>query len=206
MDSFGKIFIRGLITLLPIAVTIYVLYSAIIILENLLGGILRQILPSYVPGLGLIVILILIFIFGLLLNNYIASRFWVAIEQRITQVPFIKAIYSPLRDLMNMFSNKSHKSLQQVVLVKIGTTGATALGLVTREQFTDLKIPSTTDKVAVLFPFSYALGGVTLLIPRDLITPVDMPIEKAMSLAITGWVKIEKQEKQQEEPLPEAKL
>lgn len=206
MDSLGKIFFRGLVTLLPIAVTIYVLYSAIIILENLLGGILRQILPSYVPGLGLIVILILIFVFGLILNNYLASRFWVAIEQKITEVPFIKAIYSPLRDLMNMFSNKSQKSLQQVVLVRLGSTGAHSLGLVTREQFTDLKMPGTTDKVAVLFPFSYALGGITLLIPREMITPIDMPIEKAMSLAITGWVKLDKNDTPVGEKPPEPKL
>src|SRR4051812_38056352 len=106
MQAFNKIFFRGLITLLPIAITIYILYSAIVILENLLGSFLRTILPEYVPGLGLLLTLVLIFLFGLLLNNFLTVRFFHYIESSLIQVPFIKAIYSPLRDLMNLFDRK----------------------------------------------------------------------------------------------------
>lgn len=194
MQTFNKIFFRGLITLLPIAITIYILYSAIVILENLLGSLLRQILPEYVPGLGLLLTLVLIFLFGLMLNHFLAVRLLYHIEARLVQVPFIKAIYSPLRDLMNLFDRKGGKDLQSVVLVKIGETGAQAMGVVTRENFRDLPFSAQmTDKVAVYFPFSYGLGGYTLMVPRHLITEVDLPIEKAMSLAITGWVKADDQ-------------
>ena len=74
--------------------------------------------------------------------------------------------------------------------VKIGDTGAMAMGVVTRENFRDLPFGAEmNDKIAVYFPFSYGLGGYTLLIPRSSITEVNLPIERAMSLAITGWVK-----------------
>lgn len=190
MQSFNKIFFRGLITLLPIAITIYITYSAVIILENLLGSILRQVLNPYVPGLGLLLTLVLIFIFGLLLNNFLMARILKFIEDKIIQVPFIKAIYSPLRDLMNLFNKRETSELQSVVLVNIGPQGAQALGLVTRESFRDIPtLKSTEGKVAVYFPFSYGLGGYTFLVPRSQITKLDIPIEKAMSLAITGWVK-----------------
>ena len=190
MRAFNKIFFRGLITLLPIALTIYILYSAIVILENLLGNFLRQILPEYVPGLGLLATLVLIFIFGLLLNNFITIRIIQSIESKMVQVPFIKAIYSPLRDLMNLFDRKEDNESKKVVLVRLGDTGAQAMGLVTRENFRDLPFSAQmTDKVAVYFPFSYGLGGYTILVPRHLLTEVDLPIESAMSLAITGWVK-----------------
>lgn len=190
MSYFNKIFFRGLITLLPIAITIYILYSAIIILENVLGSLLRQILPNYVPGLGFILTLILIFLFGLFLNNYLSARIIHAIEEKLIQVPFIKAIYAPLRDLMNLFNRSKAPEMKGVVLVEIGETGALAMGVVTREAFSDLPFRGeANNKVAVYFPFSYGLGGYTLLIPKDKIKAIDLPIEKAMSLAITGWVK-----------------
>lgn len=190
MRAFNKIFFRGLITLLPIAITIYIVYSAIVILENLLGSLLRSILPEYIPGLGLLLTLVLIFLFGLLLNNLITVRFMHILESRLVQVPFIKAVYSPLRDLMNLFNRGESSEMKSVVLVKIGDTGAVAMGVVTRENFRDLPFTNDmSDKVAVYFPFSYGLGGYTLLVPRHLITQVNLPIERAMSLAITGWVK-----------------
>jgi uncharacterized membrane protein len=191
MQSFNRIFFRGLITLMPIAITIYIVYSAIVILENLLGSLLRQLLPDYIPGLGLLLTLVLIFSFGLLLNNFIAGRILNSLEKKLTQVPFIQAIYSPLRDLMNLF-NKKDSGLKSVVLVKIGDSGAVAMGLITRENFRDIGLSEhTSEKVAVYFPLSYGLGGFTFLVPKSSITKVDLPIEKAMSLAITGWVKAE---------------
>jgi len=190
MHSFNKIFFRGLITLLPIAITIYIVYSAVIILENLLGSLLRVLLPEYIPGLGFILTLVLIFLFGLMLNHFLAARVLHSIESRLVQVPFIKAIYSPLRDLMHLFSRKEQESLQSVVLVNVGGTGVQAMGVVTRDNFNDLPFAEgMSDKVAVYFPLSYGLGGYTMMIPRHLITKIDLPIERAMSLAITGWVK-----------------
>jgi uncharacterized membrane protein len=190
MASINKVFFRGLITLLPITLTVYILYSAIIILENLLGSFLRILLPTYIPGLGLLLTLVLIYMFGLLLNNYLTGRLLMSLEERLTRVPFLKAVYSPLRDLMNLFSQKDPKEMGKVVLVTIGTTGIRMLGIVTRETFSDLPLGQLAqDKVTVYVPFSYGLGGYTLLVEKSQITEVNIPIEKAMSLAITGWVK-----------------
>ena len=93
MAWFNKVFFRGLMTLLPVALTIYIVYSAIIILENLLGSILRQMLSVYIPGLGLLLTLVLIFLFGLLLNNFLTARLLASLEVALIQVPFIRTIY-----------------------------------------------------------------------------------------------------------------
>lgn len=193
MNRFSKVFFQGLVTLLPIALTIYIIYSALIILESLLGGMLRALLPRYIPGLGLFLILVLIYLFGLLLNSFLATRFLGLIERKLQEIPLIKAIYSPLRDMMNLFSRGGDGATKSVVLVKMNSLQSEMIGLVTREQFEDLKLPaSSARKVAVYFPFSYAMGGFTLLVERENVTPVDMPIEKAMSLAITAWIKADK--------------
>ncbi|HPI40468.1 MAG TPA: DUF502 domain-containing protein [Pseudobdellovibrionaceae bacterium] len=193
MNELRKIFFRGLFTFLPMALTIYIAYAGVSIVDNLLGAALRAVLPIYIPGLGFLLTILIIFLLGLLLNNLIAAGFLASIERRLTQVPFIKAIYSPLKDLMNLFSKGGGpEGLKSVVLVNL-PSGGKALGVVTREDFEDLHAINNQieDSVAVYIPLSYALGGITLIMPRNQLTPVDIPIEKAMKVAITGWVKVE---------------
>jgi uncharacterized membrane protein len=193
VGSLGRIFFRGLVTLLPIAVTIYILYSAIVILDNLLGHILREILTTYIPGLGLIVMFALTMMFGLLLNNLVVEKFLALLEKKLLEVPLFRAVYAPLKDLMNLFSKQGQKGLQQVVFVRIVPGGPQLMGLITRDHFEELKLGNLLEgKVAVYLPFSYGIGGYTVLAERKDVQPVDLPIEKAMSLAITGWVKVEK--------------
>ncbi|WP_374074044.1 DUF502 domain-containing protein [Bdellovibrio bacteriovorus] len=198
MKQLQKIFLQGLVTFLPIALTIYIIYAGIAIVDSFLGDALRQILPIYIPGLGFLLTIALIMLLGLILNNILAGGIFQKLEQRLTQVPFIKAIYSPLRDLMNLFSKGGGPGgLQKVVLVDLSDTheGIRALGLVTRESFKDVPAieQNAGDRIAVYIPMSYGLGGFTLMVPRSRLTPLDMPIEKAMSLAITGWVKADKE-------------
>jgi uncharacterized membrane protein len=196
MKNLNKIFFRGLITLLPIALTIYIVYSAVLILENALGSILRALIPEafYIPGFGVIATLATIFIFGLVLNNYVAGRILSELEKQFKNIPFVKAIYSPVKDLMNLFSKKDDQSgFNSVVLVKAPDNESYALGLITRENFRDIDLKDLgQDRVAVFFPFSYGLGGFTFLVPRSRIVKIDVPVEKAMSLSITGWVKADK--------------
>lgn len=195
MKQLQKIFLQGLVTFLPIALTIYIVYAGVAIVDSFLGDTLREILPVYIPGLGFLLTILLIFLLGLLLNNLITNGIFQKLEQKLTQVPLIKAVYSPLRDLMNLFSKGGGPSgLQKVVFVDMGEMGVRAMGLVTRENFKDIPAieQNMDDRVAVYIPMSYGLGGFTLMVPRSKLTPIDIPIEKAMSLAITGWVKADK--------------
>jgi uncharacterized membrane protein len=193
MNRIQKIFVSGLISFLPIAVTIYIVYAGVTIVENLLGTFLIQILPpqTYVPGYGFLATLILIFLLGLLVNNIVTASLLQRLQEKLTEIPLIKVVYAPLRDLMNLFSNNhGSNSLQKVVMVKFDT-GKEAIGLVTREHFSDLEaaLHLGSEKVAVYLPLSYGMGGYTLLVDKSQIRAVDLPVEKAMSLALTGWIK-----------------
>lgn len=192
LKTLRQIFLKGLFTFLPIAVTIYILYAGIVIMESMLGTTIQRYFPSlYIPGFGLLLTIVFIFLLGLILNNILTASLFSNIERQLMKVPFIKAIYSPLKDVMNLFSKSGSKDMKSVVLVEIGNGDVKALGLVTRDTFTDLGIQDQLhDRVAVFIPLSYGLGGYTLLVPRSKITEIDMPAEKAMSLAITGWVKV----------------
>lgn len=188
-----KIFVSGLITFLPVAATIYIVIVGVTLIENILGRFIRDLLPEgfYLPGYGFIATLLLIFICGLLVNNLITAALIAKLQEKLTEIPIIKAVYSPLRDLINLFSkNHGENSPRKVVLVKFNDN-ISALGLVTREDFHDIGLSSNqaNDSIAVLFPMSYGLGGYTLLISKKCVSPVDISVEKAMSLAVTGWIK-----------------
>lgn len=199
MNKIQKIFISGLVTFLPIAVTIYIVYAGINIVENLLGNLLRNVLPSnaYIPGYGFLATLVLIFLLGLMLNNLVTAGILQKLQERLTEVPFIKVVYAPLRDLMNLFSKgHNNNSLKNVVLVEF-LDGKKVIGLVTRDHFDDLgyNLNLKEKHIAVYIPMSYGLGGYTLLIEAAKLTPLNMPVEKAMSLALTAWIKTDPQQK-----------
>lgn len=193
MKTIQKIFVSGLISFLPIAVTIYIVFAGISIVDNLLASMVQKVLPSnaYFPGFGFLATIIVIFLLGLLLNNFVTAGLFRKIQEKLTEVPLIKVVYSPLRDLMNLFANgQQQNTLKKVVLVQV-SEGMQVLGLVTRENFDDLGLGVTfpSTKVSVYIPMSYGLGGYTVLIERAKLFQVDIPVEKAMSLALTGWIK-----------------
>ena len=136
MQKLRSIFLRGLVTFLPIAVTIYILYAGVLIVDNLLGSILRTFFPNaYIPGLGFLLTVGLVFYWASWLNNIVLGGILHQLERRLQAVPLIKAVYFPLRDLMNLFSDKGKHGMKSVVLVELGNNGIQALGLVTRDSF-----------------------------------------------------------------------
>ncbi len=204
MATWNKIFFRGLVAIIPIAVTLYLLFWMVSLMEALVGQVIQLFVPDgfYIPGLGVIFTFILIFVFGLLLNNFVMEELVQRLEAKLKTIPFFKAIYSPLRDLMNLFAKSGASNMKSVVLVNL-SPGIKILGVITREDFKDMP-PSLqySDTVAVYCPWSYGMGGFTLLASKSQIEPIDLPIEKAMSLAITGWVKVDPklQSKEMEPP------
>jgi uncharacterized membrane protein len=191
MKKLSGIFLTGLVAILPTAITLYLLYWIGSSAEALLGGLLERVLPAgiYVTGMGVISGILLIFLLGLLLNAYLIRRLWTLGEQLMTRIPLVKTIFGASQDLMGFFSPSGQKDLNQVVMVPVGDTGYRLMGFITRQDFSALP-PGVADEdmVAVYAPFSYQIGGYTLMVPRSKLTPVDMKVEEAMRFALTAAV------------------
>ena len=196
MKHINQIFFKGLIVVLPITLTFYLLIWASYKIESLFGSMLEWLVGQwlYIPGLGIVVTLIFIFLVGLLVNNYITGRFFKWLTNTLEKVPLIKVIYNPLRDLMALIPGRSSDKdrPQRVVLVPLENLGVNALGLVTREELEELP---GSDLISVYIPLSYMLGGLTILIERDKVKKVDIPVEQALKLSVTAWIKARDKEK-----------
>lgn len=195
MGTITKLFWKGLFVVMPITITIYVLLVILNKAESIFGSFIKDMIgPTlYVPGLGILLTIILMVLVGLLVSNFITGRIIGFFINQFEKFPIIKVIYNPLRDLMSLFSGGGPDSMKKVVMVDFEKLGLKSLGLVTREEFADLPAGTVQQEhIAVYIPMAYMIGGFTVMVPRDSVKEVDIPVETAIKLAITGWVKAEK--------------
>jgi uncharacterized membrane protein len=181
----------GLVTVLPLALTVYVIWW----LVNTVEGWLRKALiglhivrpENYWPGLGLITGFFLLLAVGSLVNAYagkILLKYW---DDLLGRIPLVKTLYGGFRDVLSLLPSGSgeKRDLQRVVLARFADVHA--IGFVTREDVPlALEPHGGQDWVTVYFPMSYAFGGYTLYLPRDRVQPLDISVEDAMRLAITA--------------------
>lgn len=188
-----RTFLSGLVTTVPVLLTVALLGWLAVTAERLFGGMFKWLIGDflYLPGMGIVMGILAIFLVGLTVNIYLVQRVIQGIERRFHRLPLVKTIYGPIKDVFSFLGQGgSHqKDIKRVVLVDLEEPKIKALGLVTRDDFSGLCNNLPEDHVAVLIPMSYAIGGYTAIVHKDRLTEIDLPIDKAMTLAITGWMK-----------------
>ena len=185
MKALTNILMKGLAAVLPIGLTIYAVWWLARSAESLMHGLITSFISpaDYRPGMGILAGLLVLFVAGSLVNAYIVRRALSVWEEFLGRIPLVKTVYGAVRDVLPSSENK--RDLQSVVVWHVGE--ARMLGFVTRDHLPELeKQAGGVDLVAVYFPLSYMLGGVTLYLPKHAVEPVDMSVEAAMRLALTG--------------------
>ena len=191
MRFIGRNILTGLVTTLPVVLTLFLLYWLAGSLESALGGIIRSFIPErvYWPGMGLASGLVVLFIIGLLMHAYIVQRLFARGEQLLYRTPLIKSIYRAIRDFFDYFSLTNKKDFNQVVAVTLGDTGMQVIGFIT--QANPERMPEDyrdEDSILVYLPLSYMIGGYAVLMPKSKVRPLDMNMEEAMRFTITAGV------------------
>lgn len=186
MKTLSQIFLRGLATILPVALTLYLVYWLAVTSERFLGGLIQQLLPTayYWPGMGLLAGVALTFAVGLLVRAWIIRKLLGWGERLLESIPLVKTVYTGLRDVFSFASaDREQQGLGRVVRVSLPGE-LKMIGFVTSES------PSWRQgderHVAVYVPLSYQIGGHTLLVPADKLEPLDMRVEDAMRLVLTA--------------------
>jgi uncharacterized membrane protein len=168
-------FLQGLLYLVPISATIYVVYKAISLIDG--------IIPIKIPGLGLLIIFIVVTIVGFLGGVLISSRI-IRLEKLLDKVPLLKIIYTSVKDLLSAFVGKK-KRFTEPVLVKMEGE-VERIGFVTQKDLTHLGI--SADKVGVYIPFSYAVTGNLIIVGKKNVTAINGSSADIMKFIISGGV------------------
>jgi uncharacterized membrane protein len=176
MRALLRYFAQGVLIAVPIAVTLYVVYS----LVRAVDGLLR--LP--VPGLGLVVTLVLLTLLGFVANSVIGTRLVALAEGLLRRVPLVKILFGSVKDLVGAFVG-DRKGFDHPVVVQLPGGQGRVFGFATRES---VPLPGLGDHVAVYFPQSYNFAGNLVAVPRAEVTRLDVSSSELMSFVISGGI------------------
>jgi uncharacterized membrane protein len=168
-------FLQGILYLVPLAATIYVVVKAVVFVDGLV--------PVKVPGLGLLIILVVVTISGYLGGSLLIKSLF-NLNKILEKVPLLKIVYSSVKDLLSAFVGKK-KRFTQPVLVKMEGQ-VERIGFVTQKDLTYLGV--SDQKIGVYIPFSYAVTGNLIIVPKENVTPIDGSSADIMKFIISGGV------------------
>jgi len=177
MKRLANYFLRGLVLIAPVAITIYACVWIFRAIDGLLG------LP--VPGLGFVLTLAVITLVGFLASNLLAMSFVSLLERVMTRLPFIRLLYTSTKDLLDAFVGEKRRFDTPVMVEVTPDGGAKALGFVTMKALDHLGVG---EHVAVYFPQSYNFAGNLLLVPSERVTPLEADSTAVMAFIVSGGV------------------
>jgi uncharacterized membrane protein len=182
--------VRGLVVVLPIGFTVWLLWWLGSSTEALLRRAILLVVPPehYLPGMGIVAALLVLLAAGTLFNALLVQSALASWERFLDRIPFVKTIYGATRDFVKLLpTGGKRRDLRRVVLARLGD--ARMIGFVTQDDASELGIVAAEDGlVAVYFPMSYQIGGYTALLPRSRLEPLDLPVETAMRMVLTGGI------------------
>jgi uncharacterized membrane protein len=190
MRRLWNTFLKGLVAVLPVTLTVYLVYWLGSTAESILSGPLRALLPAdrYWPGLGLVVGFLLVLLVGVLVNAYVVRYLLRIGESFLARIPIVKTIFGAFKDITQFLpAGGKERDLKRVVLWRFGT--AQLLGFVTEEHVSPrLFGGNAAGIVAVYFPMSYQIGGYTLYLPLAELAETDLSVQEAMRMVLIGGV------------------
>ena len=187
----SKTLLKGLIAIIPVTLTLYLLFWLAGTAELALGNIFKFFFPDswYIKGLGFVLGVAVVFFVGRFLESHTFRRRFNKIEQLVIQIPIVKSIYTAIRDFISLFSNEQKGKFKQVVLVNVPPGNRQQIGFITVSDSAEFSYTFITEnQVAVFLPFSYQMGGNTVIMARDNVVEVDMSVEDALRFIATAGV------------------
>jgi uncharacterized membrane protein len=187
-----RTFLTGLAAVIPLAVTLYVVYWLFNAADSLFSGVGQRLLPPgwYFPGLGLLVAVLVVLGLGAILNVWVFGRLTLTMGSRLLErIPLIKTVYSGVRDLMQFVARAPDADSRHVVLVAL-PGDIRVIGFITdpepAQAVPELSVGDAEKVLAVYLPMSYQIGGYTLFLPERCLQRIEMSVEEAMRMVLTA--------------------
>lgn len=182
-------FIKGLIVVVPIGAAAFLIFWGVAKIDealNLSGIFLTDSKgqPIYIPGLGILNVLVIILVVGILVTNVITDPIKQWINRWINRLPIFKFLYSSIKDLTEAFVGEE-KKFNEPVLVEINEFGLKKVGFLVQKDLAKIGLPG---EVAVYFPLSYSFAGQVVIISSEKVKPIDKSAADMMKFVISGGV------------------
>jgi len=186
-------FTSGLLAILPIGLTFYILWSLYRMLDGLVGRytpfgeMVERALGRWIPGMGIYMLLLLILLIGLITRNFFGRALQYYLDRLFSFVPGVRRMYVAFKRFSHALLAHDSASFQKVVMFEYPRDGIWIIGLVTNEEVGKLRDASGEESLLVYAPTApNPLSGMMLLIPKRKVTYLDMPVEDALSMVLSS--------------------
>jgi uncharacterized membrane protein len=199
-ETLGKLlqlFLQGLIVLAPIGITIWVVFGLFNWVDSFLPNLINSFAPDLLqkdasgnlrrlPGLGFLVVVTLVLLVGWLSSLFVVGRLVAVFDTVLERTPGIKFIYSSVKDFLEAFAGNK-KKFDHPVLVNVDGTDVWRIGFITQESSKHLGLE---NHITVYVPHSYAISGITYIVPQEKVRPLPPNIHPAdaMKFTVSGGV------------------
>ena len=181
------IFTTGFLTILPLAVTIYVFYVIFYFLENLVGGLIESVFNFHIPGIGFVSGLLLILLIGFIASNLIGNRLINFFDRIFQHVPITRGIYTSAKQIIDAFTLQGKNAFQKVVLIEYPRKGLYVIGFVTGHSRGEIQERTAEETLNIFVPTTpNPTSGMLILAPKHEVTELKMTVEEGMKVIISG--------------------
>ena len=172
-------FLYGLVALLPLYVTIYLLLVVFRFVDHSMAPVLQAYLPVHIPGLGIISMLLVILLVGSLMRLVVFRQATRRIEHLIESIPGVRSVYGAVKQVVDplLGGSSQHKAFKQVVSLEWPGNDLWVIGFLVKDDHPE---PGPDDEVLVFLPTNHLHLGFVLATRRNRLRPVSMSIEEAL--------------------------
>lgn len=181
--------IKGALVVIPVGGAIFLIVWLVASLDNALNLTQHFLIddrghPLYIPGIGILTVLIFLVIIGIIFTNLVTDPIKNWLNRTINKIPLFNTLYSSIKDFTAAFVGDA-KKFNEPVLVEVNETGMKKIGFLTQR---DLHKIGLVDQVVVYFPYSYSFAGQVVIVKVERVTKLNMSATDAMKLVVSGGV------------------
>ena len=185
-----RLFFTGLTVLIPIVITVYVMVGLFRFADGILGKYINHYVYLHfgytVPGLGLIFSILIIFLVGIF-GSFLRLRLFKNLEKTVLKFPLVGKIYNPIKRIVNFLFYQEKSSFKKVALIQYPRKGVYSIGFVTNASSDQINRKLAKKMLNIFIPSSPSpLTGFTLIVPEEEVIFIDMSIEEAMRMLVSG--------------------
>ena len=182
-------FLTGLVVLLPAIVSVKIFVWFLTSVDDVLKPLLERVLGRYFFGIGICLSIIIVLVVGMVAKNYFGKKLVRLVERIFDRLPFIRTIYSVVRQLIEPFSSESGKTFSQVVMVEYPMKGRYALGFLANEH---VGTHEGDNLVTVFLPTNHLYLGFPVVVPERDVARLDLTVEEAVKTIMSCGIVIPK--------------
>ncbi len=191
-----KTFFAGILVLAPIALSVYILYFLFNFLDGILRGTVTNILikrfgdesmVTAIPGLGILFLIALIFITGAIARNYVGRKILALGDYIVTRIPLLNRIYIAIQEISEAVFSEKRELFKKAVLIEYPRIGCYSIAFFTQDTKGKIQENIGEDVVSVIVPTTpNPTSGYLLFVPKKDVLELNMSVEEALKLVISG--------------------